>query len=231
MSLKEILIHLNTRIEHETQVFPEDTDDSLTFTAGDANNSFTKDVTDGGDVHDGGDGNPSLIVSTVNFISLGAIVGMTLDNDTNAESTTITAVAIHELTGILSGSESWDDGDNWSFSNVTGWQEILDSAGNKLSDFFTAIGHIEAIDIDQIDTQDVYYVLEIGCGMGGGGETEPEARTRVRFISNTQNVNLQAPKHYEVAGKHFCATDVVYYRMKCETGGATMIGSTSQYID
>lgn len=231
MSLKEILIHLDTSIKHEAAVFPEETDDSITFTAGDANDSFTKDVTDGGDVHDGGNASASLKVSTVDFISLGAIVGMTLDNDTNGQSTTITAVAANELTGILSGGESWDNGDNWSFNNVAGWQEIIDDAGNKLSDFFTANGHITEIVVDQMDTSDKYYIIEIGCGMGGAGATAPVTRTRARFITPTPNVNLQTPVHHAVKSTHFCADDVVYYRLKCETGGATVIGSTRQYLD
>lgn len=100
--------------------------------------------------------------------------------------------------------------------NVFGaWAEIVDNNGVTFSSKFASnISHLSSLDIEDASVSDKIYVCEISYGdsktvvshhrwvIGTGKLTERKARFRP----------LQIP-----------AGETVYYRMMCETGGATSL--------
>jgi len=95
------------------------------------------------------------------------------------------------------------------------WVEIVDNNAVAFSSkFATCIGHISAILIEDADTTDKRYLLEISWGA---------AKTivcRDRVISGTtlQNTLQQGRRR----ALDIPAGEIVYYRMKCETISAEL---------
>ena len=94
------------------------------------------------------------------------------------------------------------------------WAEIVDNNPVTLSSkFATDDGHISSVKLIDADTNDKVYIIEIAYGA---------AKTMITpydFLSGT--VLLPAVQQVRVRAESIPAGEVVYYRMKCETGGAT----------
>ena len=94
------------------------------------------------------------------------------------------------------------------------WVEIVDNNSVTLSSKFTSTGHISSVIAEATSDKDVIYIWEIAYG---------EVKTivvRGRMLSATNKIphtsqdrmrNLEIPNG-----------ETIYYRMKCETGGATL---------
>ena len=96
------------------------------------------------------------------------------------------------------------------------WTEIIDSAANKFSDKIIRDTHISAFMIESSSVRDKVYVFEIAYG---------DAKTLVapyRFIAG-ETIFLPAIQQIRIRSKLLPPGELVYYRMKCETAGATCI--------
>ena len=103
------------------------------------------------------------------------------------------------------------------------WASIVDSpAGNALNGEFTAVhGHIADIVIETSSAVNQAYMLEIAYG------TATKVRVAIiRFYGG--NVPKQAVR---VRGVIIPAGESLYYRMRCETGGATAEGHIRYYLE
>lgn len=133
-----LIAELILEIQHESAIFPEDTDEVVTFTAG----------------------------GTVNTFGTWAEIAV--------------------------------DGNGTTFSS-------------KLAE---VIGHISAILIEDLDTVDKRYLLEIAYG------ADKTNMLRHRFLSGDAK-KLAAVNYMKIRAEEIPAGETVYYRMKCETAGAT----------
>lgn len=96
------------------------------------------------------------------------------------------------------------------------WAEIdIDGAGDTFSSkVATTAQHLSGILIEDVDTVDKHYLLEIAYG---------DDRTivlRHRFVSGTAP-KLAAIQFVRIRAAQIPAGETVYYRLKCETASAT----------
>jgi len=96
------------------------------------------------------------------------------------------------------------------------WAEVVvDGNGDTFSSkVATENGHISGILIEDLDTVDKRYLLEIAYG---DDKTEV---LRHRFLSG-ETKKLPAIQFVKIRAESIPAGETVYYRMKCETAGAT----------
>ena len=96
------------------------------------------------------------------------------------------------------------------------WAEIaVDGNGTTFSSkVATETGHISGILVECLDTIDKRYLLEIAYG------DDKTNVLRYRFISG-QTKELEAMQFVKIRADEIPAGETVYYRMKCETAGAT----------
>lgn len=96
------------------------------------------------------------------------------------------------------------------------WAELADNLGAKLSDLTTADLAISALKIRSESVEDKLYLIELGHGESAGAVTvvDPhEFGSGTKKIEGDEQVRFRPPS--------IPAGSKVYYRMKCETGGAT----------
>ena len=100
------------------------------------------------------------------------------------------------------------------------WALIVDApAGNIFHGEFTTVhGHISGITIEVVSNNGQMYYIELAFGA---------ARTR---IASTRFLGANVPKQTEkIRSVIIPAGEIIYYRMKCETGGATAEGHIRHY--
>lgn len=102
-------------------------------------------------------------------------------------------------------------GVNNTFGN---WLEIVDNTPVTLSSKFTTKGgHISSIKLVDADTNDKVYIIELAYGAAKTVITPYDFVSGTVLLPPTQQVRVRAEK--------IPAGETIYYRMKCETGGAT----------
>lgn len=96
------------------------------------------------------------------------------------------------------------------------WAEIdVDGDGDTFSSKVASAGqHISGILIEDLDTRDKRYVLEIAYG------DDKSQVLRHRFVSGEVK-KLEAITFMRIRAEAIPAGETVYYRMKCETALAT----------
>jgi len=94
------------------------------------------------------------------------------------------------------------------------WAEVVDSGANKLSDSFTADTMITAFLIESCSVRDKVYIFELAYG------DDKTIMARYRLIAG-ETVKLPAIQQIRIRSEHYPNDELVYYRMKCETAGAT----------
>jgi len=96
------------------------------------------------------------------------------------------------------------------------WAEIdVDGDGDTFSSkVATTAQHLSGILIEDLDTDDKRYLLEIAYG------ADKTLVLRHRFISG-ETKKLAAIQFIRIRAAQIPAGETVYYRMKCETAGAT----------
>jgi len=96
------------------------------------------------------------------------------------------------------------------------WAEIaVDVTGETFSSkVATENGHISGLLVEDLDTKDKRYLLEIAYG------DDKTSVLRHRFLSGEAK-KLAAVQYMRVRAEDIPAGETVYYRMKCETAGAT----------
>jgi len=94
------------------------------------------------------------------------------------------------------------------------WAEIADNLANKFSDKATALLHISALLIENTNIKDETYLIEIAYG------DDKTVVTPYRFIAG-ETTKLPAVQQVRVRADHVPTGEIIYYRMKCETGGKT----------
>lgn len=94
------------------------------------------------------------------------------------------------------------------------WAEIVDNnAVTFSSKFATDDGHISSIKLLDASVKDKSYIVELSYGAG------KKIIAPYEFVSGT--VLLPAIQQVRIRSQAIPAGEVVYYRMKCETGSAT----------
>ena len=94
------------------------------------------------------------------------------------------------------------------------WAEIVDNnAVTFSSKFATDDGHISSIKLIDANTNDKAYIIELSYGAA------KKIIAPYNFVSGT--VLLPPIQQLRIRSQAIPAGEVVYYRMKCETGGAT----------
>jgi len=94
------------------------------------------------------------------------------------------------------------------------WAEIVDNNAVTLSSkFATNSGHISTIQVEDASVKDKVFVLEISYGASN------VIVMRGRFVAAT--VQLDTVQQGRRRSLKIPAGETVYYRIKCETGGAT----------
>ena len=106
------------------------------------------------------------------------------------------------------------------------WVELdLDGDGDTLSSKFAeAIGHLSAVYVTDLNTQDVAYILEIAYG------DDKTNIARQMFMSGDLKI-LEGVFYQRIRAPVIPAGETMYYRMKCETGGATCELSVRYHFD
>ena len=144
-----------------------------------------------------------------------SMTGSTFDRDT--DSLEATGHYTHHVAQVF--PEDTDQTVTFTAGGVANtwgdWTEILDNEANKFSDEVTDPTHISAFLIEAASEDDVVYLFEVAYG---------DAKTtiaRYRFISGV-TLKLPAIQQIRIRGYHFPPGELIYYRMKCETGGATL---------
>jgi len=122
---------------------------------------------------------------------------------------------IHHLTKIFpEGTDETLTFTAGGVANVFGdWAEIVDNVPNTFSSKITKPTHITAFMIEDASVKDKTYFLEVAYG---------DAKTLVspyRFISG--DVKLPIIQQIRLRSRDIPVGETVYYRMKCETAGAT----------
>lgn len=93
------------------------------------------------------------------------------------------------------------------------WAEIKDNLLVTFSSKATSDLHISGILIEEADTPEKIYVLELAYG---------DSKTNVarsRFGQGTRFISV-VTQETKVRGVHVPTGETIYYQMKCETGGA-----------
>ncbi|MBA7559838.1 hypothetical protein ES708_01454 [subsurface metagenome] len=101
------------------------------------------------------------------------------------------------------------------------WAELADNLGAKLSDLTTADLNISGLKIRSESAADKLYQLELGYGESAAAVTviDPhEFGSGTKKVEGDEQVRFRPPL--------IPAGSKVYYRMKCETGGATCTVTT-----
>lgn len=96
------------------------------------------------------------------------------------------------------------------------WAEIVDNLGAKLSDLTTTDLHISGLKVRSESVADKLYQVELGYGASAAAVTviDPhEFGSGTKHVEGDEQVRFRPPS--------IPAGSKVYYRMKCETGGAT----------
>lgn len=96
------------------------------------------------------------------------------------------------------------------------WAEIADNLGVKLSDLVTAKIHISGLKLRSESAADKLYQIELGYGESADAVTVwdiHEFGSGTKKIEGDEQVRFRPPI--------IPAGSKLYYRMKCETGGAT----------
>ena len=112
-------------------------------------------------------------------------------------------------------------------NNVFGdWAELdIDGDGDTFSSKFTEdIGHVSAVVILDLNIEDVKYILEIAYG------DDKTNIVRQVFMSGDAK-KLSGVFYQRIRAPQIPAGETVYYRMKCETGGATCCLSVRYHYD
>jgi len=101
------------------------------------------------------------------------------------------------------------------------WAELdLDDDGDTLSSkFATAAGHISAVVILDLNTEDVEYILEIAYG-------DDKTNIARQIFMSGDTKKLSGVFYQRIRPPGIPAGEKVYYRMKCETALATCLLST-----
>lgn len=95
------------------------------------------------------------------------------------------------------------------------WTEVVDNNSVTLSSKFTdTAGHISSMMIEDCNTKDKAYLIELSYG------DDKTIVTRQRFIAGV-TAKLPAIQQIRVRSAIITAGETVYYRMKCETKDAT----------
>ncbi len=96
------------------------------------------------------------------------------------------------------------------------WAEIdVDGDGDTFTSKVTSVAqHISGILVEDLDTKDKRYWLEIAYG------DDKTLVLRHRFLSGEVK-KLEAVQFMRIRAEPIPAGETVYYRMKCETAGAT----------
>lgn len=92
------------------------------------------------------------------------------------------------------------------------WAEVVDNNAVALASKFTSSGHITGLLVEYTDTDDNVYVVEIAYG-----DAKVPIVT-IRFRSGTKFIGLVQPSCF--VSIDIPVGEALYYRMKCETGGA-----------
>ena len=108
---------------------------------------------------------------------------------------------------LTAGAGDWDYG---------AWAEIADNLGAKLSDLTTSPLHISSVKIRSESVADKLYHIELGYGESAEAVTVWDIH---EFGSGTKHV--EGDEQVRFRPPIIPAGSKVYYRMKCETGGAT----------
>ncbi|GAH95490.1 unnamed protein product [marine sediment metagenome] len=98
------------------------------------------------------------------------------------------------------------------------WAEIADNLGAKLSDLTTADLHISGLKIRSESADEKLYQIQLGYGESAEAVTviDPhELGSGTKHVEGDEQVRFRPPL--------IPTGSKVYYRMKCETGGATCI--------
>jgi len=98
------------------------------------------------------------------------------------------------------------------------WAEVADNLGAKLSDLTTSPLHVSSVKIRSESVADKLYQIELGYGESAEAVTVwdiHEFGSGTKKIEGDEQVRFRPPI--------IPAGSKVYYRMKCETGGATCI--------
>ena len=107
------------------------------------------------------------------------------------------------------------------------WAELVDNTPVTplaLSAVFASEeGHISSILIEEASVTDKRYLLELSYG----ASKVVVARSRFMKATNKIHVSHQA----RIRAPHVPQGETVYYRMKCETGGATAEIHVRYYLD
>jgi len=96
------------------------------------------------------------------------------------------------------------------------WAEIADNLGAKFSDLATADLYISALKVRSESVDDKLYMIEVGYGESSADVTviDPhEFGSGTKHVEGDEQVRFRPPS--------IPAGQKIYYRMKCETGGAT----------
>ncbi len=96
------------------------------------------------------------------------------------------------------------------------WAEIADNLGVKLSDLTTDGLHVSSVKIRSESAADKLYQIEFGYGESAEAVTVwdiHELGSGTKKVEGDEQVRFRPPV--------IPAGSKVYYRMKCETGGAT----------
>lgn len=108
-------------------------------------------------------------------------------------------------------------------ANTNGaWVEIVDNNAATLSSKFASNdGHIHSAQVETFSVEDKIYVLEIAWG---------DAKTEVlhlRFLKNADGYPIQQNR---VLSDDIPMGETIYYRMMCETAGATCTVSIRYHL-
>jgi len=102
------------------------------------------------------------------------------------------------------------------------WTEIADSGSNKFTDCFTSDGYFVSFIIEDASVSDKVYLIEFAYG-----DTKTViGRSRV-LSGSTKKDTTNQPRMGQLK---IPAGQTVYYRMACETGGATLTGHLRYYL-
>ncbi len=112
-------------------------------------------------------------------------------------------------------------GSNNTFS---AWVEIVDNNAVTLSSkFATAGGHITGILAESTSDKDKIYILEVSYG------ASKIIVATARLLAG--NVKLSAKEQQRMSSVPIPAGETVYYRIKCETGGASLTAGIRYHHD
>jgi len=104
------------------------------------------------------------------------------------------------------------------------WAEIVDNNAVTLSSKFAAAGgHITGIQAESASVDDKMYIFEISYG----ASNIIVATGRLQSATN----KINAIQQMRMSSKFIPAGETIYYRIKCETGGANITAGLRYHID